>query len=45
MSTVGMAFYCGYVMGIYPITFLAQKYRPAKVCAAIVFLWGIVELL
>ncbi|KAK6387659.1 hypothetical protein LTS17_000928 [Exophiala oligosperma] len=44
-SYVGMAFYCGYILGVYPITFLAQKYRPGKVCAAIVFFWGIVELL
>ena len=40
-----MAFYCGYILGVYPIAFLAQKYRPGKVCAAIVFFWGIVELL
>lgn len=45
INVVGMAFYCGYILGVYPITFLAQKYRPGKVCAAIVFFWGIVELL
>jgi hypothetical protein len=45
VKTVGMAFYCGYILGVYPITFLAQKYRPGKVCAAIIFFWGIVELL
>lgn len=40
-----MAFYMGYILGVYPITFLAQKYRPGKVCAAIVLIWGLVELL
>jgi MFS family permease len=39
-----MIFYCGYILGIYPAAFLSQKYRPGKVIAALIFVWGFVEL-
>src|SRR5271156_815939 len=43
-SQVSMIFYCGYVLGVYPATLLAQKYPVSKVCGILVTLWGICEI-
>ena len=43
-SQVSMIFYCGYILGVYPATLLAQKYRTGRVCGIMVILWGICEI-
>jgi hypothetical protein len=44
-SIVGMVFYCGYILGVYPATLLGQKFHSGKVCAFLVVIWSIVEVL
>jgi hypothetical protein len=41
----GMVFYCGYILGVYPATLLAQKFRAGKVCASLVLVWSVAEIL
>lgn len=38
-------FYIGYLIGCWPITFLAQKFPTTRVVSAIVTLWGICVIL
>ncbi|KAF4439158.1 transporter [Fusarium acutatum] len=40
-SMAGSIFYLGYILGAYPATFLAQRYRVNRVIFALVLLWGI----
>ena len=44
-SLVGVAFYFGYLVGVYPACLLAQKFPAGKVCAGLVFVWSVVEVL
>ncbi|KAK4940890.1 hypothetical protein LTR10_019043 [Elasticomyces elasticus] len=43
-SWVSLIFYFGYLLGCYPISWLAQKYTTAKVCSIICVLWSIVVI-
>jgi MFS family permease len=43
-SQASMIFYCGYILGVYPATLLAQKYRTGRVCGILVTVWGICEI-
>lgn len=43
-SNASMIFYVGYVIGTYPMSYLAQHYSLSRVIAASVFLWGIVVM-
>ncbi|KAF5665259.1 allantoate permease [Fusarium circinatum] len=43
-SNCTMIFFCGFIVGCYPLSILGQKFPTAKVCAAICFLWAIVVL-
>ncbi|CAG9975162.1 unnamed protein product [Clonostachys byssicola] len=41
-SWVSLIFYFGYLIGTYPLSFLAQKYPPRIICAIICILWAVV---
>ncbi|KAE8420570.1 major facilitator superfamily domain-containing protein [Aspergillus pseudocaelatus] len=43
-SWVSLIFYFGYLVGTYPISLLAQKYRIRVVCSVICVLWAVVIL-
>jgi MFS family permease len=43
-SQASMIFYCGYILGVYPATFLAQKFRTGRVCGILVTVWDICEI-
>ena len=43
-SVVSMIFYVGYVIGTYPMSYLAQRFSVSKVISGATFLWGIVVM-
>ncbi|KAJ4137145.1 hypothetical protein NW768_002726 [Fusarium equiseti] len=43
-SNCTMIFFCGFIVGCYPLSILGQKLPTAKVCAGICFFWGAVVL-
>jgi sugar phosphate permease len=43
-SQASMIFYCGYILGVYPATLMAQKFRTGRVCGVLVTLWGACEI-
>ncbi|KAF5006339.1 hypothetical protein FDECE_7267 [Fusarium decemcellulare] len=43
-SWVSLIFYFGYILGTYPISFLAQRYPIRIVCTVICLLWSVVIL-
>ncbi|KAH8673289.1 major facilitator superfamily domain-containing protein [Xylariales sp. PMI_506] len=43
-SNTTLIFYCGFILGSYPLSLLAQKLPTAKVCATICLLWGAIVL-
>ena len=43
-SQASMIFYCGYILGVYPATLIAQKFRTGRVCGILVTVWGICEI-
>ncbi|KAL3605082.1 hypothetical protein FPOAC2_00024 [Fusarium poae] len=43
-SNCTMIFFCGFIIGCYPLSILGQKLPAAKVCAGICFFWGAVVL-
>ena len=43
-SWVSLIFYFGYLVGTYPISLLAQKFRTRVVCSVICVLWAVIIL-
>src|SRR5438477_12406346 len=44
LTVVSIIFYCGYILGCYPISLLAQRFSSGKVCGTLVLVWGICQL-
>lgn len=44
-SWVGLIFYFGHMVGMYPCSLLAQRFRPKRVCSILTIIWGIIVLL
>lgn len=44
-SWVGLIFYFGHMVGMYPCSLLAQRFRPKRVCSSLTIIWGIIVLL
>ncbi|CAI4219790.1 unnamed protein product [Parascedosporium putredinis] len=44
-SWVGLVFYFGHMVGMYPCSILAQRFRPKRVCSILTIVWGIIVLL
>ncbi|KAJ5128113.1 hypothetical protein N7448_008892 [Penicillium atrosanguineum] len=43
-SNTTMVFYCGFLLGCYPLSVLSQRLPTAKVCAALCMAWGAIVL-
>lgn len=43
-SNASMIFYCGYLLGAFPISYLSQMFPTGKVCAALVIVWSAIVL-
>jgi len=43
-SWVMLIFFFGHIVGMYPCSLLAQRYRPKRVCSALSILWAIIVL-
>lgn len=44
-SWVGLIFYFGHMIGMYPCSLLAQRFTPKRVCSTLTIIWGIIVLL
>lgn len=44
-SFASTIFYVGYLAGVYPLAFLAQRFRIAKMTGLYTFVWGVVLIL
>ncbi|SPN99240.1 related to allantoate permease [Cephalotrichum gorgonifer] len=44
-SWVGLIFYFGHMVGMYPCSLLAQRFRPKRVCSLLTIVWGTIVLL
>ncbi|UKZ69286.1 uncharacterized protein TrAtP1_010296 [Trichoderma atroviride] len=43
-SWVSVIFYFGHIVGMYPASLLAQRFRPKRACSVLSVLWSIVML-
>lgn len=43
-SNTSFIFYIGYLVGTYPMMFLAQRYTPSKVLGGATLLWGVIVM-